>query len=136
VVWLKRSLLVILVFAAIGFPVSAQAQGGQRSLGTVLTPGMTVWITERDGREQKARIVGVTADVIAAMAGEELRRFPVGDISRVRARRSDTLINGAPGDDHLRSPTGRGAAERNADRRSSDSGTADLVRLLTSYLRS
>ncbi|HSL22861.1 MAG TPA: hypothetical protein VK886_15120 [Vicinamibacterales bacterium] len=56
---------------------------------------MTAWITDSGGREEKTRIVGVSGDVVTTTAGDEVRRFRVNDVTRVRVSRSDSLVNGA-----------------------------------------
>jgi hypothetical protein len=56
---------------------------------------MTVWITDSGGREEKTRIVGVSGDIVTTAAGEEIRRLRTTDVTRVRVRHSDSLINGA-----------------------------------------
>jgi hypothetical protein len=53
------------------------------------------WITDADGREEKTRIVSVSGDIVTTSAGDEIRRLRTADVTRVRARRSDSLINGA-----------------------------------------
>lgn len=56
---------------------------------------MTVWITDSSGREEKTRIVGVSADSVTAAVDGEIRRLRTADVMRVRVRQSDSLINGA-----------------------------------------
>ena len=56
---------------------------------------MTVWVTDADGREEKTRIIGVSGDIVTTSAGDEIRRLRTADVVRVRARHSDSLINGA-----------------------------------------
>jgi hypothetical protein len=94
--WLKRIALLILFSASTGSAASAQTpQGAQRNLETILIPGMTVWITDSGGREERTRIVGVSGDIVTTTAGDEIRRLRTTDVMRVRARHSDSLINGA-----------------------------------------
>ena len=94
--WLKRIALLILCSVSTVSVVSAQAlQGAGRNLEAAVLPGMTVWITDADGREEKTRIVGVSGDIVTTSAGDEIRRLRTADVTRVRARRSDSLINGA-----------------------------------------
>jgi hypothetical protein len=89
-------LLIVVCSAAAGSVVSAQTPpGAQPNLETTLQPGMTVWITQSGGREKKARVVGVSGDVVTTSAGGDMQRLRTTDIIRVRARRSDTVINGA-----------------------------------------
>jgi hypothetical protein len=91
-----RLFLVAFFAAACASAVSAQtAQPAQPDGQSALTPGMTVWITESGGREQKARVVAVSGDAVTTAAGEERRTVPWTDIARVRARRSDSVLNGA-----------------------------------------
>ena len=56
---------------------------------------MTVWITDADGREEKTRIVGVSGGIVTTSAGDEVRRLRTADVMRVKARHSDSLLNGA-----------------------------------------
>ena len=94
--WLKRIALLILCSASTVSAVSAQTpRGAERNLEAAVLPGMTVWITDADGREEKTRIVGVSGDIVTTSAGDEIRRLRTADVMRVRARHSDSLINGA-----------------------------------------
>ena len=93
---LERIAALILFAAWTGSAVSAQTpQGDTRSLDTTLTPGMTVWITDSAGREEKTRITGVSGGIVTATAGDEIRRLRATDVMRVRVRHSDPVINGA-----------------------------------------
>lgn len=95
-IWLKRIAVLILFSAWTGSAVSAQTpQGATPNLDTTLIPGMTVWITDSGGREEKTRIVGVSGDTVTAIAGDEIRRLRTTDVTRVRVRHSDPVINGA-----------------------------------------
>jgi hypothetical protein len=93
---LKRIALLVLFSASTGSAVWAQPpQRAKRNFETILIPGMTVWITDSGGREERTRIVGVSGDIVTATAGGEIRRLPTTDIMRVRVRHFDPLINGA-----------------------------------------
>ena len=95
-IWLQRIALFILFILFSAFAVSAQTpQAAQRPFENIFIPGMTVWITDSGGREEKTRIVGVSGDIVTTTAGGEIRRLRTTDIVRVRARHSDTLANGA-----------------------------------------
>jgi hypothetical protein len=95
-VWLKRIAFLVLFSASTGSAARAQTpQGAERNLETILTPGMTVWITDSGGREEKMRIVGVSREIVTTTAGDETRRLRVTDVMRVRVRHSDAVINGA-----------------------------------------
>src|SRR4026208_1403237 len=94
--WLKRIALLILCSASTSSAVSAQTpRGAEQKLETAVLPGMTVWITDADGREEKTRIVGVTGEIVTTSAGDEIRRLRTADALRVPAAHSDSLINGA-----------------------------------------
>src|SRR5687767_9551150 len=94
--WLKRIGLLILFCVSTGSALSAQtSQGTKPTLETTLIPGMTVWITDSSGREEKTRIVGLSGDILSTTYGEESRRLRTTDVMRVRARHSDSVINGA-----------------------------------------
>ena len=90
-----RTALCFLYFAFAVSAASAQTpQPDDRGLGNILKPGMTVWITDFSGREQRTRIDGVSGDIVAT-AGAEARRLRTADVLRVQARHSDSLLNGA-----------------------------------------
>ena len=94
--WLKRFAVFLMFSASTATAVSAQtAPGAQPRLETVLIPGKTVWITDSAGREQKTRILSVSRDVVTAAAGDDIRRLRTTEVKRVRARQSDSLLNGA-----------------------------------------
>jgi hypothetical protein len=93
---LKRIALLIVFLVSTGSAVSAQTvQEPRRNLEAALIPGMTVWITDSVGREEKTQIVGVSGDVVTTTAGGDIRRLRTTDVTRVRVRHSDPLINGA-----------------------------------------
>jgi hypothetical protein len=56
---------------------------------------MILWITDSSGREEKTRIVGVSGDIVTTTVGDDTWRLSLNDVKRVRARRSDSLFNGA-----------------------------------------
>jgi hypothetical protein len=66
--WLRRvsgvqcrvSTLAMLVLFSATTALAQTAGTTQPDLGNLLTPGMTVWITDSTGQEQRARIVGVS----------------------------------------------------------------------------
>jgi hypothetical protein len=95
-IWLKRIALLMLFSASTGSAVLAQTpQETTRTLETTLVPGMTVWITDSGGREERTRIVGVSGDIVTTTAGPDIRRLRTTDVIRVRARHSDSVLNGA-----------------------------------------
>lgn len=61
--------LAVLVLFSAGTP-SAQTAGtaAPPDFGTLLTPGMTVWITDSSGQKQRARIVDVSKDAVTTSA--------------------------------------------------------------------
>jgi hypothetical protein len=78
--------------------VSAFAQTSQDPAPRVesaLSPGTTVWITDSAGREEKRLIVSMSDGIVTTSANEDVRRLRTTDIVRVRARHSDSVINGA-----------------------------------------
>jgi hypothetical protein len=94
--WLRRVVLLVACVACTGSAALAQtSRGAQPSLETVLTPGKTVWIMDSGGREEKMRIVGVSGSIVTATVGEDTRQLSTTDIVRVRARHSDSVLNGA-----------------------------------------
>jgi len=92
---LKRIALVILFSASTVCAVSAQTARVEQEFETAVLPGMTVWIMDADGREEKTRIVGVSGGIVTTSAGDEIRRLRTADVMRVSVRHSDSLINGA-----------------------------------------
>ena len=94
--WLKRIALLLVFAVSAGSSVWAQTpKGDDYRLEATLTPGMTAWITDRSGREDKRQIVGISGGIITAAAGEDVRRLRTDDITSVRVRRSDSVLNGA-----------------------------------------
>lgn len=95
-IWLRRIALLILLSASTGSTVSAQTpQAAKPNLETTLIPGMTVWITDSGGREEKARIVGVSGGIVTTTAAGGIRRLGTTEVMRVRVRPADPVINGA-----------------------------------------
>jgi hypothetical protein len=83
---------------AVFFSMISVASGQPRDGATVqetLTPGTTAWITDSSGREEKARIVGVSGSVLTVAAMDGVRQLRTSDVVRVRVRESDSVINGA-----------------------------------------
>lgn len=75
---------------------AAQAfEENPRTLASTVVPGATVWITDLGGAERRMRIVSVSDDMISASVGDEIRQLRAADIVRVRARQSDSVMNGA-----------------------------------------
>ena len=92
---LKRIALLVLFSASTGSAASAQTpRGSGLNLETLLIPGMTVWITDSGGREEKTRIVSASGEILTT-SGDETRRFSAADVKRVRVRHADPVINGA-----------------------------------------
>ena len=54
-----------------------------------------MWITDSAGREERMRIVGVSGNFVTATVGEDPRQLSTTEIVRVRARHSDSVLNGA-----------------------------------------
>jgi hypothetical protein len=92
-VWVSRGVLLAALFVCSGSGVLAQ-QGGQQNLESELTAGRTVWITDSGGREERMRIIGVSGNVVTATVAEDTRQLSTTDIVRVRARHSDSVLNG------------------------------------------
>jgi hypothetical protein len=90
--WLRRAALIVLGSVFTSSAVRAQADA---SLESVLIPGSTVWITDSTGREERTRILGVSGDVVSAAVGDEVRRLRAMEVVRVRARRADSVLDGA-----------------------------------------
>jgi hypothetical protein len=93
--FLIRTVVITVCSVATASAASAQtSRPAQPDLEATLTPGMTVWITEPGGREEKARIVGVSGDVVTTTGDGAIRRLRTSEISRIRVRQSDKIING------------------------------------------
>jgi hypothetical protein len=94
--WRTYLALLPLLLLSMCSAVSAQTtQTGGTILRDALMPGMTVWITDSSGREQQTRILSVSSDVVTTMDGGEVRYIRPADITLIRARHSDSVINGA-----------------------------------------
>jgi hypothetical protein len=95
-VWVRHIVLVGALFVGTGSGVLAQSsQSAQPTLDNALEPGRTVWITDSVGHEERMRIVGVSGNVVTATVGEDTRQLSTMEIVRVRARRTDSVLNGA-----------------------------------------
>jgi hypothetical protein len=84
-----------IMFSISAVSLSAQTPVAPPEVEAVLIPGKTVWITEKSGREEKVRIIDVSGGSVTASAGEVSRRIRTADVVRVRARQSDSVLNGA-----------------------------------------
>ena len=91
----RISLLFVCLVSTSSAVLAQTVQEPKRNLEAALLPGMTVWITDSVGREEKTRIVGVSGDVVTTTAGGDIRRLRTTDVTRVRVRDSDPVINGA-----------------------------------------
>jgi hypothetical protein len=94
-VWLKRIALAFVFAVSTGSSVWAQTPVPDDETLTTLTPGVTAWIKDTTGREEKRQILGVSDGIVTAAAGENVRRRSPAEIVRVRVRHSDSVINGA-----------------------------------------
>ena len=94
-IWLKRIAVLTLLLTSFHSAAAAQTREGGRGLEDALSPGETVWITDSSGREEKTRIIDVSGDALTIAAGGESRRLASADVSRVRIRHSDSVLNGA-----------------------------------------
>ena len=56
---------------------------------------MTAWITDAAGREKKVRVISVADDVVTTTGDGSTRRLQTADITRIRARHFDSVLNGA-----------------------------------------
>lgn len=93
--WLSRMGLLVLFSVLSGSPASAQAGAGQPELARTLTPGTTAWITDVSGREQRSRVVGLSAGVLTLESDGVVRSLQMTDVTRVRVRHFDSVLNGA-----------------------------------------
>jgi hypothetical protein len=93
---LKRLALVFLLSVATVSTAAAQPPAAvSAAVEAALIPGTTVWITDFDGMESKARILSLADDVVTITAGDRTRSLRTRDVARVKVRRSDSLLNGA-----------------------------------------
>jgi hypothetical protein len=93
---LTRILPIVMCSALAGSTLSAQtSRPAQPDLEATVTPGMTVWITDAFGHEEKARIVGVSGGIVTITGGGAIRHLRTSEISRVRVRQPDPVISGA-----------------------------------------
>ena len=91
----RRLTLLPLLLLCWGVTASTASAQTPPTLESALVPGKTVWITDTNGREEKARVVSLTGDVVTAAVGEEMRRLSTSEVTRVRQRRNDSVLNGA-----------------------------------------
>jgi hypothetical protein len=93
---LRHLALLIVLSAWTASAAWAQtAETVRQDLETPLLPGTTVWITDTAGREQKTRIVDLTGDIVTTTTDGGLHRVRMADVTRVRARHNDSVVNGA-----------------------------------------
>jgi hypothetical protein len=92
--FLGRIALIVLCSASAGSGISAQTRD-EPGLDRLLSPGMTVWITDSTGREEKTRIVGLSGDTVRTATGGGTRLFRTTEIVRARVRKTDSVVNGA-----------------------------------------
>jgi hypothetical protein len=91
---LVRIALIVSCSASTGSGISAQTRD-EPGLNRILSPGMTVWITDSAGREEKTRIVGLSGDTVRTATGRGTRLFRTTEIVRARVRKTDSVVNGA-----------------------------------------
>ena len=92
---LKRIAPLIMFCLSTVSAFAQTSQGPAPRVESALSPGTTVWITDSAGREEKRLIVSMSDGIVTTSANEDVRRFRTTDIVRVRARHSDSVINGA-----------------------------------------
>jgi hypothetical protein len=91
--WLTLAMLVL--FSATSASAQTPRTAARPDLRNLLTPGMTIWITDSSGQKQRAVIVGVSGDAVTTGADGVSRRLMTNDIRRIEVRQSDSLLNGA-----------------------------------------
>src|SRR3954469_8307074 len=94
----RSSSLIHLAFSVllVGITADAAAQPGADKtvdLERILVPGRTVWLTDFTGHEAKARIVRIADGVV--ITAESGRTFPLNEVRLVRARITDSVLDGA-----------------------------------------
>ena len=93
---LERFAFAVLLMAVSVSAVSAQTPAQpQPDLQSALVPGRTVWITDTTGREGKMQVVSVSDDAVTLTANGSMRRLGLAEVRRVRARQSDSVLEGA-----------------------------------------
>jgi hypothetical protein len=90
--FLKRFAQLVLLTA---LPASMASAQNTPDIGSILHPGMTVWITDATGRDAKVHVAGVSDGIVTTSVGDQTRRVLTGDITRISVRRSDPVLNGA-----------------------------------------
>jgi hypothetical protein len=94
-IWVTRLALAIASSICSVSTLAAQPQTAEPRLEAVLLPGMTAWITDFTGLEEKTRIARVSPDLVTTTVGDRVRELNTSDVTRVRVRRPDSLLNGA-----------------------------------------
>lgn len=67
----------------------------EEHLEAALTPGLTAWITDATGREERIRIVAVSNGIVTIASDGSTRRLRTSEVVRVQVRHSDSVLNGA-----------------------------------------
>jgi hypothetical protein len=83
----------LLVTGATGF---AQATGAAsfEALAQRIHVGQSIWVTDQAGREVRGKLERLTNDTLV-VTNERLETFAASEIRRVRARKPDSIKNGA-----------------------------------------
>lgn len=92
---LRTAALALLATLTAHGASAQQSRTMSPDLEAAVTPGETVWITRASRPEQKVRVVGISGDILTAAADSGLLRVGTSEVAKVRARRSDSLLNGA-----------------------------------------
>ncbi len=81
----------------LGAAAGAHAQAVARSFDELrlkVAPGDAIYVTDADGREQRARIVDLSPSAIVVDAARGHRTFTERDVQRIRKRTPDSLWTG------------------------------------------
>lgn len=87
--------ILLLVFTLTPSPARAQqAVTSFDALRGLVKSGDTITVSDKAGIEATGRVEDLTSSVLVLRVGTESRRFTEPDVSRIRQRRADSLVNG------------------------------------------
>lgn len=92
-----RSILSLSLVVALA-PSAAHAQSPVTSfaeLRTLVKAGDTVTVSDSSGATSKGSVAELTPSTLVLRLGTEQRRYTEADVTRIRQRRQDSLLNGA-----------------------------------------
>ena len=94
-----RTFAALILLGCAALPAPAVAQRGQASsfdqLGLLVGPGDKVTVTPSTGKTFSGRIAGLSPDTLTLRVGKQVVTLQQEEVSAIRHRRDDSLVNGA-----------------------------------------